>query len=140
MGSKGVRDEPCNLPPFPEVPIRIRNLLMRYGFTNPDQVAGTPDDEIRLATRLSSGTCAIIRRYYPFTGSLHEDMVCPCCGGRGRVQRFDARTSRRYIPQNRQRLSPAEQEVRALQRLEAAERKKETHDERDVPRVHPDTH
>lgn len=84
-----VLDAPSGKPPFGLLPRRQGLLLARAGFRSPEEVMTTTDDEILLAPGISRWTLAVIRAAYPYAGGPPPSlMICPCCGGLGRVRRF----------------------------------------------------
>ncbi len=83
-------DLPSGAGPFPELPGRQAKLLLRAGFRTPIEVRRTTDDEILLAKGISKWTLAVIRSVYPYVDAPPTPlMICPCCGGMGRVRRFN---------------------------------------------------
>lgn len=82
-------DQPSGKGPFPELPQRQANLLIRAGFRTKPEVMQTTDAEILLTPGISRWTLEVIRQFYPYVPGLDPAlMLCPCCGGLGRVRRF----------------------------------------------------
>lgn len=80
---------PCELDPFPALPLRWRNLLVRARIASVAELQAMPDDELVRAKGMTLVSVDFIRTIYPYTGGpITASMICPCCGGEGRVLRF----------------------------------------------------
>jgi len=89
---KGIRtqDLPSGEGPFPDLPNRQAKVLIRSGFRTRLEVMQTPNEELLRVPGISRWTLELIRQRYPFVPeALLPLMICPCCGGLGRVRRFE---------------------------------------------------